>query len=466
MAYPFVDRYTESRVFSLSVVLWALLQTIPEPSFEERRLATLPESVLETRFALFGSDGKSVACVSKVNEGWCVFIGDKQGPVFDEVRCYYDHHLTDATQVPYFGITKEQWTLVHDGKRYGPFDPGRQNDYPYLTSDALPYFIRQQKEKRCLFLNGKQGKTWDDLKGPYPSRQHERIGFTAIERGKGHRVIIDNIEGAPFDWIYWGPHFSANGSHYGYVARKDGRWHAVVDGKVGPAFDAAETPVFSPDGDAFVYVANTGGDLDITGIKGGRSFLVDRDMRSKEFDSIKSVQYAPDGRVSFIATLDGKQRLVIGGRELEAHDEITHYLFSKDGKRLGYSAKDGGKFFVFTEGRKSGPFDGLHSLRLSPAEDGFAFIATLQGRSTVIRDGKPGPSYEEIRSVFYTPDGKRLILVLSHDKKSQIVFGDQKSEPSDEWLDSESCFISRDSTKVAFGCRIGRELWWKVLKQP
>ncbi len=59
-------------------------------------------------------------------------------------------------------------------------------------------------------------------------------------------------------------------------------------------------------------------------------------------------------------------------------------------------------------------------------------------------------------------NGKELTDGISLAGKWTVIVGNKKSEAFDE-LDSRGPVFSPDGTRVAFGARNGRKVWWRVI---
>ncbi len=99
--------------------------------------------------------------------------------------------------------------------------------------------------------------------------------------------------------------YGSDGSMYAYTARMGNRWFVVVNGKEGPAFDMAVSPLFSPDGKFLVYRAR----------KDGKRFVVVADENGNtlhqhpKYQMVFPVAFTGDGKSVAYGVKDG-QKLV------------------------------------------------------------------------------------------------------------------------------------------------------------
>lgn len=72
-----------------------------------------------------------------------------------------------------------------------------------------------------------------------------------------------------------------------------------------------------------------------------------------------------------------------------------------------------------------------------------------------------GEEFDEVWSdPSFSPQGKALVYAAKKDRKWFVVVGEKKGQEFDfVWPPT----FSLDGTRVAYGARKGRELWWKVL---
>jgi hypothetical protein len=217
-----------------------------------------------------------------------------------------------------------------------------------------------------------------------------------------------------------------------YVATRGAKQVVVVDDKPGEEFDHAGVPVFSPDSNTVAYVAQLGKEM----------FVIANGKRGTAHEGIwwGGPTFSPDSRrLAFIAKVGQKWQVVVDGRGGRAFDRIWPYqyffqtfqltisfprclVFSPDSQHLAYVGVDGDKAYVMLDERASGPYDGVGGALLS----GRGVGATVNGN--------------------FVMAGKAMIAV-----------------GGTEAVDRRVLVFSGDSSRLAFGAREGRALWWRVI---
>jgi hypothetical protein len=114
--------------------------------------------------------------------------------------------------------------------------------------------------------------------------------------------------------------FSPDSKRLAYLARREQKWLAVVDGAEGGEYDLAGVPLFSPDSKRFAYIAG----------------------REKKF-------------LVIVDGVDGKKYDLIGMKTRPYY--FPGHVSSSDSKYFAYVAQRGGKFIVVVDGVEGNEYD-------------------------------------------------------------------------------------------------------------
>ncbi len=195
----------------------------------------------------------------------------------------------------------------------------------------------------------------------------------------------------------------------------------ALDRRRGEEFDRISGPALSRDGTRVAYRAQ----------QGGRSFVVIDAERGPDVEMMSDPAISADGRVvAYAARRDGRWRIVTDGREIPLEGQPSAVFLSGDGRSVGW---------LLTLGS-----DGASKVR-------------------VVVDGVAGEPFAIVGRPLFGPDGRRVAYAADDGDRQYVVIGTTKVRVSGRLSDP---VFSADGTKVGYGARIGRELWWKVLDVP
>lgn len=240
----------------------------------------------------------------------------------------------------------------------------------------------------------------------------------ALER-KSKETLIEKIDLS--SWVPESFTVSANGKHYAYVFKKDGKEQAVIDGSKGKEYDLIlKGPggyfTFSPDIDRVIYFAQLDGkQFSVTDGKEGSRY-------DKAFTEEDSITFSPDSRkTAYIAGKDGNQFVVTDGVEGKKYKgNISVIAFSPDSSRMFYKVKEENKEFVVLDGKEETRFDEVNDHNpplFSPDSKRFAYHARKVRKWVAVIDGKEGPEHDFIffGGPVFSPDSKRVVYAAMRD---------------------------------------------------
>ncbi len=158
-----------------------------------------------------------------------------------------------------------------------------------------------------------------------------RLAFVGSNR-RAH-VVIDGAESQGWRDILWGPTFSRNSQHVGYLAKDDSGGVAVLDGAVvmrAPDMKRNNFHVFDDGHLAFVR-----------GDGNGQWQVVDGEHTSRTFDDVCELSFVTHkrGRFAFVGKRGGRYVAVVDGIEHLSLGRIAScdVELSKDGEHFAFS---------------------------------------------------------------------------------------------------------------------------------
>jgi Tol biopolymer transport system component len=283
-----------------------------------------------------------------------------------------------------------------------------------------------------------------------------------VDDGTGEvRVWINGKpSGGTYDSIREGSlAFSADGRSLAYAASLDGRWtvvrDGVEDGYYGEILEG--TPLFLPGG-RLMYGAK----------KNGSWRVVSGDTRTDGYEDLGTISSSPDGkRIAYSAKWRGDWYVFLDGERGRAYGAIGRSLvFSPDSSRLAYVAVKGKKRVVVVDGKEQKEFDEIGTPVFSPDSGRLAYPAKRGQSRTVVVDGSVTAWYEIVgESISFSADGGRIGYYAGRDGKWFAVVDGKEGKPYDAILRNSPVF-SPDGARVAYAARIGAEnseATWRVI---
>jgi hypothetical protein len=195
-----------------------------------------------------------------------------------------------------------------------------------------------------------------------------------------------------------------------YVAQTpDQKWHAVVDGKPGPAYDKIEFLKTTPNGAHYAFFAH----------KPGGSVVVHDGVEGKPYQGFADLEMAPDGRIAY---MEGSPptMLVLGGQEIPetrtfrltqgpGGQPSVHVAFSPDGKHAAYIKKaPSNAVQVIADGKAGREYGGIQQLEYSSDGSHLFYLAgSPNGLVFPVIDGQELQGYNRVTEFQFSPDGKR-----------------------------------------------------------
>jgi hypothetical protein len=126
--------------------------------------------------------------------------------------------------------------------------------------------------------------------------------------------------------------------------------------------------------------------------------------------------------VSYAESKDGKQRLVINGKEQPFYDEAPYALFSEDGESWFYTAKDGASKILIIDGQFVER--DIHSVSLFSRKPLVYSIRVSPEREVLKADGEIVAEGKTVQA-FVTPKGEIAYFVEQPDKTYKVQAGDK-----------------------------------------
>jgi len=203
--------------------------------------------------------------------------------------------------------------------------------------------------------------------------------------------------------------------------------------------------------------------------------IIFSDGVSATYQRIEGVTYSSDGLRRAVKARKGDKWLVLAdGKEGRQYKDIEHVMFSPDGKKIAYAAKnEQNKWVMAVDDVEWGPYDKIVSPAIEVPEgirirrsffspDGLhvAFAARTGKSYSLVVDGKTVATYPKMGVPVFSPDGLRTAAWVSNGKKEFVVV-DGKAMPGFERVDEGQLVFSPDNRHVAYCAKTGKS--WSLV---
>lgn len=364
------------------------------------------------------ADGRHFAYARKESKGWVVEVDGKVegtfkavGQVAGPVGIYAQVGLldfvgikpmifsADSRHLAYSAREGDSWFMVKDGQKGKPF---KSVASPVMTKDGQRLAHGAAVPGGwCMVVDGNQGPVFEKLGPPAFSPDGRRIAYAARSTGK-ERMVVDGVEGKIYEsldvvsglgavlafptMVAEFPIFSADGrlAHHG---KASGKWHVVVEGQDGDAFNEVSDIVFSPDGKRIGFGARN---PNWTALVDGQS--------QGSFSKAPFIMFSPDSRrVVVVGQTGSQQSITLDGKVLGTYGGIGLPSFSSDSARIAYGVKSGKQWAAVIEGVMQKSYMSVDPPVFSPNATHIAYFAAIaKDRWVVVVDGVEGKTYDGI----------------------------------------------------------------------
>jgi Tol biopolymer transport system component len=363
----------------------------------------------------FSPDGRHLAYVATLRlvPGKRLFVDGVPGPTFDEIT------------IP-----------------TGPYEEGRYREGPFSPDGRRTLYVATQGSKEHAVIDGQPGPPYDQIYGLQFSPDSRRTAYRGAAGGTW-RAVLDGREGPAEEMpnLYnLNPHFywSPDGSRLAYEARRGGRTRMVVDGQDGPEYDYMmeiffserhRGCVFSQDSRHYAYAATCqpkdAAEYSFVVLDGR---VVGTGYEATDF---RDLRFEGD-RLFYFARRGGKRLISLDGVEGPEFDALGSVQFTKTGGRLTYNGRRDDAWFTVEGGsERPAPADYLPPCQGPWGIPVGAHLAyqTRKGRGyAAVIDGRTGPEYERIRSVYVTVDGRSAYAAMRNNKWRMVIDGHEGPE--------------------------------------
>jgi Tol biopolymer transport system component len=383
-------------------------------------------------------------------DGRQLFVVNGKEYAADDVKGREIFFGEQARQPREFVREGKHW-VVWEGHEVGPFDEqiGTFLHTSPRAGSPLVVFEGKRGEKQLAVVDGVVGQPYDYVGQIYVSPGAAHTLYPA-RLGEDSFVVFDGKEGPKYHNVetgYDAKPFSPDGQHYAYVALRQVnadtiKYLAVADGKEGKLYDYVTSVTYTPDGAHLLYLA-------YDWVR-GKGFLVRDGEEVASYEQMpdsSGIRFGPDGKRMYFRLRKekgGKDGVVVDGRAY-LYDDVKNAEFSPDGRRFVFKAQRGRGWVMVMDGAESetyepdgekGEIEWSRDGRLAFSKEGgrVAYVGRKGGKEFVVVDGAAGTSYDAVANLDFTPDGRHVVYTARRAGKSLVVVDGVESREYDAFL--------------------------------
>ena len=316
-------------------------------------------------------------------------------------------------------------------------------------------------------------------------------------------LLINGKPGPEFDDIPDAFRFSPQGGHYAYVGKRGGKCILVVDGEEGEPTDCANLPSmptefwFTSDGKKLVYkelLEQYTARFVINGEKGAQlgkhqdPVITNEDVyylssgqvykNNQAIEGIPPAMYdsrgmnlkvtADGSQYAYFSLVENKYYIVVNGKKVAGPYHRIRFRSFNDAGVISYFAeadyKPGGpdappEERMFWKDREFAAPSGerfVNGFQVNSDGTRFSYCTEAEGGQRVWWNGAPGPFYEKISDLQFSPDGRKFLFLAHTGGKIFLVVDGQELGPFDN---VEGLQFSEYGNAFTFLGRTGNETY-------
>jgi hypothetical protein len=265
----------------------------------------------------------------------------------------------------------------------------------------------------------------------------------AAKIDSGWVIVVDSVRSRP--WAGIGEVLFSADQRLAYVANDSGRWRVIHEGAPSPLFEAVMqgSLTFSPDGRRLAFVVAEGD---------GFRTVLDGEL-GPLYQAIGALRFDTEGkRLAYVAKREGEQYLSLNEKLLGPFLALADFTLGPDG-RLGMLVRGEDGWHAAVDDRESEAFDNIETIHFSPAGR-HAYAAQIDSLWFVVRDGERGPGYTSLGEIVFA---RESLIYQARLGKEAFVVVDGIRGPALKWVGRFA--ISSDGTRFAYlGQRWGESI--------
>jgi WD40 repeat protein len=178
---------------------------------------------------------------------------------------------------------------------------------------------------------------------------------------------------------------------------------------------------------------------------------IPEDYRDLEDVDLSLVFNSQRNQFAYSIRQNGKQFVVLNGKEQKHYDEAFDTVFSPDDKHVSHRAREKGEWFMIFDGKEEKRYDGIGFQVFSPDSRVFSYIAysASTGFQFPVFNGGEGEGFDSAWNIVFSPNSLRSGYIGRKGANVFAIIDGRKSKPYPAvWL-GELTF-NADSSEYAY----------------
>ncbi len=230
---------------------------------------------------------------------------------------------------------------------------------------------------------------------PGPAQEAPKVQSNAFPASKIHETLIaEATAGSEVSWA------RSTENHLAWVEKANGKKTVRLDGKqIGASYEDVKYVAHSADEQHLGFIAKRNSKW---------VMVVDGEERSRDYGRMTAPHLSVNGKTFAVGACNEKKcHLVVDNAEIGAdYEDISSPGFSPDGGHHVYFGKRNKKWVMVLDDKESGPeMDECYTWEFTREGKRIAAAALLKRHWSWIVDGVPGPAFDVIGSIEFSPDG-------------------------------------------------------------
>ncbi len=293
----------------------------------------------------FSADSAHLAYVAQSEQGWHVVRDQQSGPAHEGIAGLL--WSADGRQLAYIAQDAGSWRVVRDQQSGPVFSAIRDDSLRFSSDGAHLAYVADRGAGLSVVRDKLPGPSYDGI-ASLNFMPNGQLAYVA-RRGPLSHMVRGQARGEAYDGI---GEVVVEGGRLAYAAYRSPHWYAIDAGRRSAAYQRVDALVMSAQG-KLAYVAR----------RQGRELVVNGGDESAPYAKVlhSSLAFSPDGKLAYAAwplPQDGSSRpqihMFLDGKPGPAFDRIEPPVFAAAGGQWGYIGANADGVYVVIVGERPG----------------------------------------------------------------------------------------------------------------